>query len=167
MSLLLVTWYRRHVRRSDQRRAGLTANPRDWLISNNLAFSYASVGNLAAAEQILEGIGEPKMDTQMEATLSATRGLISFRRGSCTEGRRRYEYASEQFAAAGNKKAAALASVYQLREEIRAGTTDLEGLFKRIEALVPSRPHNEVALLFERLKEDYIRARSSASGSPQ
>lgn len=142
-------------------KAGLTANPRDWLISNNLAFSYASAGELAAAEQVLNGISEGAVDTQREATLSATRGLLAFRHGSCIEGRKRYECAYEQFAAAGDRKSAALAAVYQLREEIRSGSTELEGLIGRIEALVPSRHHNEVAVLFERFKEEYRRARSS------
>lgn len=74
------------------------ANPGNWLLANNLAFALASHGSWAKAEAELERIDKPPSEIVPVATLTATAGLIAFRRGDTSLGVKYYERACELLA---------------------------------------------------------------------
>ncbi|HEX4187219.1 MAG TPA: hypothetical protein VHY83_04905 [Solirubrobacteraceae bacterium] len=110
-------------------REGLRANPRDTLLWNNLAFCEAWVGRLDDAEKALQEIDRARRDAheREEAqrvrppTLTATRGLVRFRRGDAMGGRSLYRQAIEEMT---EPKERLRAEMMLVGEEIRAGIAE-------------------------------------------
>ena len=95
---------------------GRKANPRDWLLLNNLAFCLASLGRWKDAERVLGDIqGQPGGSAP---TLTATRGLVRFRAGGVEDGQRLYRAAIEMMP---NPADRLRAEVMMLSEERLAG----------------------------------------------
>jgi tetratricopeptide (TPR) repeat protein len=76
-------------------RDGVAANPRSFLLRNNLAFCLAKIGDTGAAEQQIHFIKKEQLNSDQEATVEATCGLIAFRSGKPKEGAARYKRALE------------------------------------------------------------------------
>ena len=68
---------------------GLLANPKDFLLNNNLAFAFLKDGRPDEAESILKFSVEPEGDTERPVYL-ATRGLLEFKRHRIEKGRELY-----------------------------------------------------------------------------
>jgi tetratricopeptide (TPR) repeat protein len=104
--------YRRFDDGARMAREGLRANPRDPIILNNLAFCEASLGNIDAAAKAL---AEVPHESQTLPSVTATRGLVSFRAGDPEMGRRLYE---EAMAAMSNPVDILRAKVMLISEEM-------------------------------------------------
>lgn len=96
---------------------GLRANPRDAVLLNNLAFCEAARGDVADAKRHLAEVLESS-DRADSPTLTATRGLVSFRDGDPATGRRLY---LEAISAMRNPVDVLRAELMLLSEEIGSG----------------------------------------------
>lgn len=101
---------------------GLLSSPKDVMLKNNLAFSLASVGRVEEAKGVLEGIEEDRLSESEKNTLTATRGVISFRSEDHAEGRRLYGIAIDGFKKEKSTRLETLAKFFWAREEERIGS---------------------------------------------
>jgi tetratricopeptide (TPR) repeat protein len=99
----------------------LRSNPKDTLLLNNLAFTYASSGRIRKAKEVLKSIGTLDGESSLAVTVKATRGLIAFRSGRRDEGRSLYLEAIEE-SKRYERSFQALAALSYAREEIFANT---------------------------------------------
>jgi Tfp pilus assembly protein PilF len=100
-------------------RAGLRANPGEFLLNNNYAFCLIGAGELDAAREVLDRIDSAALAEDARATFYATSGLYAFRRGDLAGGRKLYQ---ESIAAAKDRHTAAVALIMLAHEEWRART---------------------------------------------
>ena len=105
---------------------GLRANPQEFTLKNNAAFSLACLGRLDEAERHLELVRESLLSETNKAVHLATQGLIAFRRGNFEAGRKLYLRAIEQAHVSGDKRLTAFASIYYAFEVLRAHTADAD-----------------------------------------
>jgi tetratricopeptide (TPR) repeat protein len=99
---------------------GLTANPGDPLLLNNLIFSEAASGRLDEAEKLLGNAR--KLDVVQSApALRATEGFIDFMRGRPDAGRQKYQEALEMFSNGGDIFHELLALLLLLLQEVNSG----------------------------------------------
>lgn len=125
----------------------LAANPGDPVLLNNLAFSLASLDRTAEAENALSDINRSDPDFS-DITVTATKGLIEYRRGNVALGQEEYLHAIDLAQQAKNLDYLAQAMLYFAREELLSGSLDAEIVFKRaVEAseLAPSRSTKQLA----------------------
>jgi tetratricopeptide (TPR) repeat protein len=87
----------------EQARQGLLANPRDFLLHNNLAFALLKSGRPDEAESVLKSSPEPNTETERPVSL-ATKGLLEFKKGRIERGREFYLKAVEECAKAKNPR---------------------------------------------------------------
>jgi tetratricopeptide (TPR) repeat protein len=100
-------------------RAGIVANPDEFLLRNNLAFALASTGEVDEAERELDLINTTKLNEESRLVLTATKGLLAFRRGDATRGRELY---GETIEKSKDPVLRAVAAIILAREEILART---------------------------------------------
>ncbi len=115
---------------------GRKANPRDWLLLNNLAFCLASLDRWEEAEKALGDIpGQPEGSS---ATLAATRGLVEFRAGHIERGRQLYRTAIKMMTSPADELRA---EIMMLSEERLAGVDlsfdRLGEMFDAVERVYP------------------------------
>jgi tetratricopeptide (TPR) repeat protein len=103
----------------------LVRNPRHPGITNNLAFALANQGKLDEAQGYLSSLEGTSPGDTNAITLRATQGLVMFRRGEATEGRRLYEEAIAKARQYSLQKYVALACIYLAREELLAGSDEV------------------------------------------
>lgn len=105
---------------------GLRANPDEPILLNNLAFTYASSGNIDAAEKKFSRIEPSQIKGDPERiAITATQGLLFFRRGNSSEGRAFYRRAIEQAKKRGMRSSSAVAAIYLAREEILSKSEEI------------------------------------------
>lgn len=97
----------------------LAASPAEDLLLNNMAFYLAEAGQLDLAQQYLARTQPLPPDTELGLTLSATRGLIAFRRGNEELGRALYEQAIAAARTRSLWEYETLATLYYSRELAR------------------------------------------------
>jgi hypothetical protein len=136
-------------------RFGLRANPTHKMLRNNLAFALASNDAADAAERELSKIDRGSLDDEHKIVLTATEGLIHFRKRDLHTGRALYRRAIELAKESNWPSYVARAYVYLAREEIRANTLDArkailvaEYAVKQIEAT------GELTAFLRRLKKN-------------
>ncbi len=98
---------------------GRRANPKDWLILNNLAFCLASLGRWKDADVVLRDV-PTSPSPEVTPTITATRGLIRLRAGDIATGQRLYRDAIDAMASPAHKLRA---EMMMLSEEQIAGIT--------------------------------------------
>jgi Tfp pilus assembly protein PilF len=103
----------------DLTRMALAASPAEDLLLNNMAFYLAEAGQLDLAQQYLARTQPLPPDTELGLTLSATRGLIAFRRGNEKLGRALYEQAIAAARTRSLWEYETLATLYYSRELAR------------------------------------------------
>lgn len=104
-------------------RAGLQANPTDYMLRNNLVFALASSGRIQEARDELNLLDEhtesQRLDGEWGLTVEATKGLVAFREGDIAAGRAAYLKVIKD---AKDSSLQALATVLWAREEQHART---------------------------------------------
>lgn len=114
-------------------KAGLVANPTEFLLRNNLAFAHASKGETEEAERVLDELRSERLDRDENIVLLATRGLIEFRKGNASAGRALYQRSLDE---ATDPSVRAVAALILAREEIVAATGAERGAVDLALALV-------------------------------
>lgn len=97
----------------------LPAQRNDPLIINNYAFSLARSGNVADAVQALRKVNFRVLSDRQKSVLTATQGLISFRRDNVEQGRKLYSMAVRGFELINDPRSAAIAVYFWAVEEKR------------------------------------------------
>jgi tetratricopeptide (TPR) repeat protein len=115
-------------------RIGLAANPDDPILRNNLVFALASSDMVEEADRELELLHIDELAGTDLAVVTATRGLIAYRRGNEELGRDLYTSAISSASGPDAERIRATAALLMLREELRAGSLDLTVL---VESLAP------------------------------
>jgi tetratricopeptide (TPR) repeat protein len=110
---------------------GVTANPQDFTLRNNLAVSYARLGRINEAAQLLERVESQNLKPVDQLVFIATHGLLHFRSGFPTEGRVLYDEAIRRAELLHETKRAALARILLAMEELRVGSREGEALKAR------------------------------------
>lgn len=121
--------------------AGLSSNPNDFILLNNLVFSLAEKGELDTAVEVFGHIDVTELEIDERVIWLATSGLLCYRLGDFDEGRLLYQQAIEQARALGDKRRLALATTFFALEEIRVESSSAD---------------NAVALAIESAKGEYI-----------
>ena len=119
-------------------RRGLTANPGDPLLLNNMAYSLACMGDITAAESALQKMNiteDISPEESLFITKLATSGLIEYRKGNAEAGRSLYRRAVELSRSAGLDTVRARVIMFFALEEARSGTAlESPGLQMAIQA---------------------------------
>lgn len=110
---------------------GRLASPSDFLLNNNLAFSYACKGNIEKAELALRAISHQQLSETELATSLATKGLIEYRKGNSEIGKVLYLQSIELFKKLKDQRAVSLATYFLAREETRAKSKDGADLYEK------------------------------------
>ena len=106
--------------------SGLRANPRDFLLLNNLAFAQAQSNNVTDAEKALSGAENAQSDETDEVVFTATAGLVAYRAGDAVRGQLLYKDAIDKAHRKKHKRLESMALVFWALEEIRARTMDAD-----------------------------------------
>jgi tetratricopeptide (TPR) repeat protein len=131
----------------------LRCNPRDVLLSNNIAFCYIKLNDLETAETILSKI--PADESSDNRVIDATRGLLEFRKGNPPE-RKRALPSNESDHDTGH---AGRAATHLAIEEILAGTDHIVEAVKRSLELTTDSKRPDIIVKvkeLEALVKDYI-----------
>jgi tetratricopeptide (TPR) repeat protein len=102
----------------DIAKAALLANPREFLLSNNLAFCLLKMDRVSEATKILDGIDPASLDKDQISTYLATAGLLHFRTGDADGGRELYRRAIAQSPPGNHQQ---LAKINLAAEEYQSG----------------------------------------------
>lgn len=121
-------------------RAGLEANPGDFLLLNNLAFALANGGRVREAREVFARIRRAGLDSPQQAMYLATSGLLSYRAGRVQEGRVLYESAIESATAAKARETRAWATLFHAREQLLAGAVDRMTILSNAELMLQELP---------------------------
>jgi Tfp pilus assembly protein PilF len=100
-------------------KAGLSANPRNATLINNLAYALIELGEVDKARKEMQRVSAPPMNDSVGITWKATQGLLAYRNGSAAQGKREYLEAIEAAHRLGLGEREAMASMMLAREEWR------------------------------------------------
>jgi len=90
----------------------LRVSPRNSGMLNNKAFCLARLGKLDEATKILTTLERQSIEPSERAVITATMGLVQFRKKNIEKGTHNYEAAIQYFASKGDNRRAALASYF-------------------------------------------------------
>lgn len=137
--------------------AGLVANPDDALLRNNLVFALASADRVEEAEHHLHLLEGRALDDEMRLVVTATRGLVAFRRGDPELGRQLYR---ETIEAAEDPALRAIAAIVLAREEVRthpalaAEAREAAEKFADVANKLPSARREQIAVWLAHLRAE-------------
>jgi tetratricopeptide (TPR) repeat protein len=100
----------------------LKANPKHPILLNNLAFGLAITDQAELADEKVKQIDLTKLTKGDLAVVTATKGLIAYRRGDVESGRAQYREALRMAKEIENAKLYAEGFLYFVQEELRART---------------------------------------------
>lgn len=133
--------------------AGLISHPNDAQIINNLSYSFALEDKIKEAEDQMNRIKKTSLINETtRICLTATQGLISFRKGEITKGRELYLKAIAESKKIGNEYYNWSAILNYAREEIKAGLSK----FEFVKELLGKIPDNTKYPEVNKLKENVI-----------
>lgn len=116
----------------------LPSSSDDYVLHNNRAFSLAQLGRLDDADEACSRAGQLAIEDEECAVVTATAGLIAYRRGQLDEARRRYRDAIKSFRTLSNPRLATLGLYFWAKEELRLEKGIIQNeseLVKAIESL--------------------------------
>lgn len=154
---------------------GLSANPDDPVLLNNLAFELASADEAERAKGVFGRITpelirsaslSAEARSSLPVVLSATAGLIAFRLGDTDQGRAGYEQALQLARRQKNQWYEAGALLYFARERARLREADAAALLGEAEPLVRALRDETLTVLFKRVKSNVSGLTSTGSGLP-
>jgi len=135
---------------------GLRANPDEPILLNNLAFAFASSGEIDKAEEKFGRIKFSKINDESELiAITATQGLLLFRRGHPDEGRLFYRHAIEDAKKRGFRKSCAVAAIYLAREELLSSSAEIEKAVESARELSKNISDNGVKEILRKVLESY------------
>ena len=105
-------------------RVGLSANPNNFMLLNNLAFALAHGPNMGDAKDKFDGIETSRLSDQDRVVWLATKGFLQFRSGSPDAGRSHYRAAIDLAKQIKDDRRRAMALSFLAFEETRAATPD-------------------------------------------
>lgn len=116
---------------------GLISHPRDPQLLNNIAYSLCLNNELAEAEATLNQVRKEDFEFGdiTSICLTATKGLLNFRKGLYDKGRDLYLKAMEQTHSSKNDYYNSLALLNYVREELLLGEIDMTPLFSKVEEI--------------------------------
>ena len=110
-----------HVAAVSFAREGLTANPSDHLLRNNLVFALASGGQLVEAMTEAKFLDSTALDADSLIAWTATVGFINYRAGNLPLGREHYASSVSKATQQGRPTLAAIAALYWALSSHEAG----------------------------------------------
>jgi len=124
---------------------GLISHPKDAQIINNLAYSFALENKLPEAESYLAKLpSSSDIDPVSKICLTATRGLISFRKGLAQEGRELYYETLKETKSIANRHLNLLAALNFAREEILSRSPYVEAIMAMVDTIPDDTSYPEV-----------------------
>jgi Tfp pilus assembly protein PilF len=134
-------------------RFGLRANPLNTTLLNNLAFVLASNDKPTYAELELERIDRTSLSAEDQIVVTATEGLINFRKGNVIEGRSLYKRAIEIANEHKKLNLSLRAFIFLAREEVNAGTDEGKHALANAEALArDTSPSEDLRIVMKKLQ---------------
>lgn len=141
----------------------LMADPTDPTLTNNAAFAAAQLGEIDKAERYLSH-ASPYLAADEALVITATRGLIAFRRGDVESGRSSYRAAIEGFAEEKMRTHVAMAVNLLASEEVRIRSLQMHDAVNAARIATSGLPTEspEAELLLERLENAYSSTNSNS-----
>lgn len=131
-------------------------NPRDPGLLNNLAFAYASQGRIDLAEAALSEIGDANLDERERIVVTATKGMIAFRRGKSDEGRTLYHEAIRESSAPELVRFRVTAAINLALEELRAHSDLSIRAYRFAAEAFKGMTDVDILLMIERMKTAFL-----------
>jgi tetratricopeptide (TPR) repeat protein len=152
-------------------RQGLVANPRDFLLNNNLAFALLRDSRTEDAEMVLRNAPQPQTTTERPVSL-ATRGLLEFKKGAIEHGRLLYLQAIEESEKINAPRFVAKAYLNLAIAEVEAGGEHAAEFVSRALAAAKNRQDPDITLTLQQLqrvieKKKLLAALEKGEGSKQ
>src|SRR5581483_4820676 len=133
------------------------ANPDDWTLRNNLAFSLASIDRTTEAHKAFDSLPDEAENSYRHGVWLATSGLLRFRDGDTAEGQRLYDEAIELFGRSGFQNARANAAIFKAREELRANLETAEAALNAAKHWVSKATSPELETVLEHIDPEKVR----------
>lgn len=136
--------------------SGIRANPLNFTLINNLAFSAACNGDIERACKVLSRISKSKLSREDLAVFKATEGLISFRTNQIETARKLYGEShsiSDSLNSDVGRNIAAIAATFQAIEEFRIGMGRGEAVRRMALRALKRINHPIVSTLITRLNQ--------------
>jgi cytochrome c-type biogenesis protein CcmH/NrfG len=141
--------------------AGLLANPKNSNLLNNLSYSLAKLGRLDEAENALSRVDRHSLGSADPILISATAGLIAYRRGDAALGQQLYNSAITTAEALGDDRLQAKATLFFALEELRTRSKSAINLTARAINLASRFQDSDFDVMRSRL-DDAIREHNSS-----
>ena len=97
---------------------GLTSNPTDVTLLNNLAFARVNLGDMNGAAAVLGRISKSQASERERIVLTATRGLLAYRTADVPRGRELYNSAIRRARKLQDRRLLSLAFIFYALEEV-------------------------------------------------
>ncbi len=135
-------------------RAGLKSHPNDPQLINNLTYSLALENRIPEAEKLLHKINNlPNINDSTKICLTATRGLINFRKGNYDAGRKDYIKAMEDSKSLNNDYYNWLAILNFAREELLIKSEFSDSIMNAVSLVPDKTKHIEINKLKKQVIE--------------
>ena len=115
---------------------GLRANPKNFILLNNLAFSLINRSELEEAQTVISKIPRQGLSRRDRAVLYATNGLLEFRFGNVEAGRKLYTSAFVMARRLGEYRLLSLAKGFYALEEMSRNVIVSQALYDETSRLL-------------------------------
>jgi len=130
--------------------------PDNFDLINNLAYSTCLLGNAIGAAQVYSRVNENMLSPKEEVVYAATSGLIQYRNGNPSHGKKLYEQAINSAKDLKDEMLYRLAMVNFMREEYLQNPTRLEDAMPILEKAKENLQDEDLHKEFERIEQILI-----------
>jgi Tfp pilus assembly protein PilF len=130
---------------------GLAAEPENSTLLNNKAVGLALADRIDEAVEVMRKVVIDQAPTFSQPALFATTGLLFFRAGDPSSGRKFYEKAIDHQYSRSDRRCRALALWHLAREEVAAETTEIESAIAKAEKASTDVDFPEIDAIRERV----------------
>jgi pentatricopeptide repeat protein len=136
-----------HAQAVDIAKMGLLSHPNDAHLLNNIVYSLCKQDKIEEADKYLKEIKKEDMfaSNVTAICLTATRGLLAFRKGFPEIGRQMYNESMEMAVRANSVFYHSLALINYIGEELRLGEENLDGYVPRINQIIKKYEGEDIA----------------------
>lgn len=124
-------------------RAGLRANPGEFLLTNNLVFCLINLGEVDEAVRMFASIDAAALNADNRTTYLATAGLLAFRTGDPDQGRALYLRSIEGMR---DPHARAIATIMLAREELLSRVPTADHTLEMVRGVEKEQSEADIAL---------------------